>query len=114
MVPCTHTKLCQPSSMLAGDPSSSSGSTWQAVQWETTAMHMLLGESAGLVLGPVPWSVYVKLQEMCVETAVRLAGADKQLALLDERVNQDGEELDGRKACRSVVPPCHWQTCACT
>jgi len=92
MVSCTHTKLCQPSSMFAADPSSS-GSTWQAVEWKTTALHMLLGESAGLVLGPVPWSGYENLQELCVAAAVKLAGANKQLALLDGCVNQDGEEL---------------------
>jgi hypothetical protein len=54
---------------------------------------MLLGDSAGLVLGPVPWLRYVELQHLALQKAVELAGHEKQqqMDLLDTRVNEAGE-----------------------
>lgn len=89
LVQCRHTRLIKPSAA-----SGTKGSDkWRAATWTTTALHMLLGDSAGLVLGPVPWLRYVELQHLALQKAVELAGHEKQqaLGLLDSRVNEAGE-----------------------
>lgn len=92
LVECRHTRLIKPSTA-----SGTKGTNkWEAAPWRTTALHMLLGESAGLVLGPVPWLRYLELQHLALQKAVELAGYEKQLALLDTRVNEAGEELCSR------------------
>lgn len=82
LIQCLHTRLIRPSNSSGG---SKSRDSWKAVPWRTTVLHMLLGESAGLVLGPVPWPVYLELQVQCLRVAVNLAAHDKQEAVLDTR-----------------------------
>jgi hypothetical protein len=87
LVQCLHTRLIKPSSAQGAKGINN----WRAVPWRTTVLHMLLGESAGLLLGPVPWPGYVELQQLCLQMAIQLAASDKVEALLDKRVNEDGE-----------------------
>lgn len=90
LVQCLHTRLVRPSPAAHGAASSSSDA-WQAVPWRTTVLHMLLGESAGLVLGPVPWPEFLELQQLCLQVAEQLAKSEKHEAVLNTRVNEDGE-----------------------
>lgn len=83
LVSCLHTKL------IHGGFTNSS-TKWECVPWRTTAVHMLLGESAGLVLGPAPWEDYEGLRQECLLAVQRKAEAEKQERVLDTRVNQDG------------------------
>lgn len=89
LVQCLHTRLIKPSSAHG----TKGINNWRAVPWRTTVLHMLLGESAGLLLGPVPWRGYVELQQLCLQMAIQLAASDKVEALLDARVNEDGEDI---------------------
>lgn len=96
LVQCLHTRLVKPSSAHR----TKGINLWQVVPWRTTVLHVLLGESAGLLLGPVPWRVYVELQQLCLQMATQLAASDKAEALLNTRVNEDGKGKHPARLCQ--------------
>jgi hypothetical protein len=91
LVQCAHTRLKNWKPSTAGSASSANG--WQALPWHTTVLHMLLGESAGLVLGPVPWAEVLELQQLCLQVVKQEAVSNRQEAVLNTRLNEDGERV---------------------
>lgn len=108
LVQCAHTRLKNWTPSTAGSGSSATNG-WQALQWRTTVLHMLLGESAGLVLGPVPWVEVLELQQLCLQVVKQEAVSNRQEALLNTRLNEDGEAHGGPGAIKvlySAAGPC--------